>query len=650
MKPARPLLSTALLQAIGACLLGVAAVATAAPFQPSETAREAFDAAKEHGAERDWRSARVELLNAVAAEPEWADARIALATAALQLFDPVTALEQLTKLQQLDVPPSRFAHLLAHAQWMSGDAAKAIETLQGQNIDREHAAYALRILGRAQMDVGDTQAASATFDRALQFAPEDSLVWTEIGRLRIVIANQGGAIEALDKAVAIDPANVRALELRGRLVRSQFGLAAALPWFERGLQIDPNDVPLLEEYGTTLGDLGRYRDMLATARKIITLDSRNAKAFYMQATLAARAGQFQLARELAEKVSGGFAELPGPQLLIAVCEYELGNFNQAIEILTRLSERQPYNQTVRLLLARSLFRSGDMDAAFGLAVTLPSEAYSDRLLGRILEARGERGEAAAYLDRAFYARALMGGVVAETASPAAAADDAGRNPKVAAAVIPHIRHLLAAERYAEARNAASALVAGNDGVAEAQLLGGDVAWLAGDQNGALAYYENARRLQFSRATMQRLVAAYRATGQGEKASALIAEYAGYNPSDPVAMRLLGFDLMDRRDWNNALPWLLRARAKIGWNDAALNANIAKTLSELGRDTEALRMARLAYRIDPASLVTTRIYGNMLVKTKSDPKAAMDVLRKASKLAPGDRVIAEEYRAARKLAS
>ena len=638
---------TALLQPIVACaLLALASSTIAATVRPSDKAREAFEEAEQHIASRDWRSARIELLNAVAAEPEWPQARLELARTALQLFDPVTALEQLAKLDELGADRSRYAHLEAHARWMSGDAAKAVAILRKDPVDRKHLSYAYRILGRAQMDLGDTVAASESFDQGLQIAPRDSLLWTEVGRLRMVIANQGGAAEALDRAVALDPANVRALELRGRLVRSQFGLAAAIPWFERGLQIDPNDIPLLEEYGATLGDLGRNRDMLATARKLLSLDTRNPKAFYMQAALAARAGDFRLARRLTEKIGGAFGELPGPKLLTAICEFEIGNTNQAVALLVPLAQRQPDNEAVQTLLARALYRSGDMDGALAASSRLGANVYADRLKGRIYEARGMRDEAAVYFDRARYPGSDSGTVIDEATAAGVAAAEAARAPKQASAVIPHVRHLLAAGRFAEARNAVSALIAGNDGVADAQLLGGDVAWLAGDRGEALGFYQKARQIRFSRATMLRLVDAYRAIGQADQASATIAQYVQYNPSDSVALRMLAFDRMDRKDWKSALPLLLRVRAATGLNDSALNANIALSLSELGRHDEAVRMARLAYRIDPASLMTTRIYGKVLGNAGREPRTAADLLRKASKLAPADPAIAREYRIAR----
>jgi len=40
-----------------------------------------------------------------------------------------------------------------------------------------------------------------------------------------------------------------------------------------------------------LGDMGRMRDMLVFARKIIAPDCKNPRGFFMQSVLAARAGE-----------------------------------------------------------------------------------------------------------------------------------------------------------------------------------------------------------------------------------------------------------------------------------------------------------------------------------------------------------------------
>ncbi len=638
---------------IAVLLSGIAAITAATAqrqaYKPDGDAVEAFRAAQDFMKQQDWRSARIELQNAVKEDPNWPDARLALAETALRLFDPVLAMEQVEQAENLDVDPRNYDHLLAHAQWMSGQTNDAIATLEDEPVAPRHLPYAYRVLGRAQMDSGDVAGASATFDTALKLSPNDSLLWTEIGRLRMAIANQAAAIQALDQAVALDPNNIRALELRGRLVRNQFGLVAALPWFERGLAIDPNDVPLLEEYGVTLGEAGRNRDMLVQARKILQLDSRNMRALYMQAVIAARAKNHALARRLIDRL-GSYGEKPAPQLLKAICEYELGNPNQAIEILAKLNVAHPNNEPVRLALARALYRSGDADGAWQAVAPVAGRSdagtYAHRLSGRIREAQGRRSDAAGYLDRSNFAAALSGQASSQAGPAVVVADEAARNPGDARRVIPQIRLLLAQGRFGDARAAAARLLKGNEGVADAQIVLGDTEWLSGNNGSALAAYERARTLNFSQALLARLVAAYRAQGNYRAASETIAAYVAYNPVDAVALRLLAFDLMDRKAWAAALPILLKVRTLTGFNDSAINANIARALSELRRHDDAIKMARLAYRADPGSVMATRAYGNALLKAKRQPKTARAVLRKASKMAPTDKAIAADYTAAK----
>ena len=69
--------------------------------------------------------------------------------------------------------------------------------------------------------------------------PNDSDVWTDVARFRRSSGDLAGALEAADRAVAARPRNAEALALRGELTRGQYGLAAAIPWFDRALEVDP---------------------------------------------------------------------------------------------------------------------------------------------------------------------------------------------------------------------------------------------------------------------------------------------------------------------------------------------------------------------------------------------------------------------------
>lgn len=650
MSPSVRSISPAIKRGVLAVLLATAA-GTALAHTPNADAKASFDRATEFLKALDYRSARVELMNATSADPQWGDAFVTQAEVALELFDAVSARAAIEKANSLGIPDTETAHLLGHAYWMLGEPDRAREILTSGAIAPRHRAYADRVLGRVLMDMGDTLAAEQAFGRAVKLAPKDSRLWTEIARFRMVISNQGGAIEAADYALKLDPNNIRALELRGRLVRSQFGVVAALPWFERALQVSPNDVPVLEEYGATLGEAGRYRDMLAQARKIISLDSNNVRAFYMQAVIAARAGDYELARRIIPRIGGNFADLPGPLLLSGIVEYHAGNWNLAVERFEKLVAQQPLNLKARTLLARAMHKAGDHRGAWDAIAQIVDRPDADNytvILGaRILEALGERNPAAGRLDRAAFPTVAPSQPLPAGLSLAAAADEARRNPRNARIVIPYIRQLLANGDTAAARDEASRLLEGNGGVVEALLVMGDAEMAAGNAGAAIASYERARAIAFSSPTMLRLVSAYRAAGNGNAASKTISDFLRFNPDSLTGQRLWAFDLLDRQQWPEAIAWLQRARVRLGYNDAILNVNIARAYAGAGRLDEALREAALAYQVHPANVMVTHVYGQMLLKSGKQPKAAYDLLRKASKLAPDRKDIAADLEKARK---
>lgn len=631
---------------LGLGLLLLLTAGMVAAKTPEPDAREAFDGAVAQFRQSDLRAARISLMNAVAEDADWAEPHVLLAQVSLELFDPIAARSEIDRALRLRVSPDKINHLLGHALWLQGENEAASNLLSKGPIAAPFRPYAMRILGRVRMDLGDFPGAGKALDEAIAADRGDSMAWTDVARYRFALADQGGAIAAVEEAIKLNPNNVRALELRGQLVRSQFGLIASLPWFERALQVNPGDIPALEEYAATLGEAGRHGAMLEQVRKIVAIDGANSRAFYMQAVIAARARDYPLARRLIQRIGGEYAERPGPMLLSAIVEYELGNWHRAIDALEKLMEARRYDDQVRIMLARARYRSGEYldawDALAPIANRSDASQYVLHLAARILQAADRRGDAVVYLDRAAFPAARAPAPLNEPSPYSAAADAANRNPNSAPDVLPYLRLLLARGESGAARAAAARLAQGNETVPDAQLLLGDAERAAGNDAAALAAYERARAIRFTEPLMLRMVAGYRSTGKGDAARKTLADFAAFNPSSPSAMRLVAYDFLDRSEWGNALPWLLRLRSRIGYNDAVLNANLARAYSGLGRHAEAKREAALAYKIDPANLMVTHVYGQVLLATGKDRKAARSLLRKANKMAPSRPDIRKDY--------
>lgn len=602
----------------------------------SGDARYQYEEAQRYRAEGNVRAARIALMNAVKAKPDWGEAHVALAQVAIDLFDGVTARAELERANKLGVRPDAIMHLMGHAYWLEGDLDRAATLLSDPALPQAHRAYADRIMGRVEMDRGNIAAAQSAFDRAIQTEPGNSLIWTDLARLRFVVADQKGAMDAVDHAIELNGNDVRALEFRGRLTRSQVGLVAALPWFERGLKISGDDVPLLEEYGLTLGEAGRAQDMLRVARRIVSLDSRNPKAYYMQAVIAARAGNYDLAKRLLPRL-GRFGDLPAPMLLAGVVEYETGNIERAIEQFQRLLAMQPRNVTVRTLLARALYGSGDaygaLEAIRPIASRADADSYAQMIAARSFEATGERDRAAAALDAAAIHDARRMLPFSEDVSIAGAADAARREPNSAPAVIPYIRLLMGAGQYDQAYAEANRLATANSGVADAHLLVGDVEAARGNLGAATVAYQRARAIRFSESVMLRLVDAFSRSGSEAAAREVLGAYLANNPTSLTAQRLTAYRLLDDGRWREAAALLENLRARVGLNDSILLANLARAYSALNEDEKATRSAELAYYIDPGNPMVVHIYGQVLLEAGKRPKAARELLEKAAILMP-----------------
>lgn len=635
--------------ALAAGVIGVPATIYAASEGNSD-AREAFANAEQFRARRDMRSARIELMNAIKADPEWIDARVAQAEVLLGLHDGIGAEAEIDRALELGLDPSAVRHLYGHALSLQGKAQKARDQLLADDIPSEHQAYAARILGKVALQMGDEQLASQSYNRAIGLDRRNPDLWVDIARFRADSGDQAGATNAVDEAVKLDPDNIRALQYRGELLRFQFGLGAALPWFERALQIDPNDVLLLTEYAATLGDMGRMTEMLTVARKIIALDGHNPRAFFMQAVLSARAGNFDLARRLMQQTEGAIDNVPSVMLVQGIIEHGEGNYNAAVDKFVRLVSIQPDNRQAQNLLARSLYLAGS--AGDALDVLKPqvnrtgADPYALWLAGRALEAIDERGQAAAIMNRAAIHDTGREGAIVEEVPLGILAAEARRSPDDARAVVPYIRALYNAGDYVTAFAEAKRLQEGNTGASGAHILVADVAVAMGNFDEALDALEQARSIRFSEPVMLRLVEVLRSRGAMQQSGEVLAQYLNFNPSNIAGLRWMAYAHLETESYAVAAHLLENLRKRIGDNDALILAGLTQAYTGLGQTGKAVATGRIAYHVQPSSPIVSHLYGLALMADDRRKQDAISLLEKAVAIMPENPVYRESLRRAR----
>jgi len=577
---------------------------------------------------------RAELQGAIADDPRAIEARVELARIAFRLGDGVAAEAAVKTALAAGGRAEVLRPLLARAYALQGDGARALQTLGAGPVAPEMEGEAAWVAGTVHLADGDLGAAREALDRAVRELPRDAALWVDVARFRDANADALGARDAVDYAIELDPANSDALALKANLVRVREGMTASLPWYDKALAANPDNAGALIDQAATFGDLGRYRDMLAALRHAATIVPGDPRLYYLQAVLAARGDDYQLARSLLQRTRGQMDEEPGFMLLSAVVELELGGEAVSATWADRLLTEQPHNGTARRILAAANWADGDADgAAEALAPIVDrddADSWSLLLAARVAAERGDRRASAAYQARA---AALTRGDAAPFAVDdryglvSMAADAAPLDP---AKAIPAISADIASGRTQSAIARAARLRDANPGVADAHILLGDAALADGRFDLAVGAYRKARDLDAGERTTLRLANALYRAGDPAGSGAAILALRDSQPSSVAADRLAGHLAMDLEHWDQAIAHFERVRRRVGNRDVVVLRELARAWAAKGQAKRALPLIALAYRLQPLNAEIMGIYADLL-EGQGDRQAAADLRDKAAQI-------------------
>ena len=582
----------------------------------------------------NFNAARSYAQKAIAADPKWGLAHAMLARTYLALGDGVGAEAELGRAAANGFDMKRGHQMLAQAWLLQGDAKRALA--EAAKADPRFGGYATRVTAKALAMQGKSPDAIVLLGELLRDDPGNSYAWSDLARIRYNAGDVAGAAGNAQRAVALDPNNLEALTLRGELMREQYGLAAALPWFEGALKRDAYYHPALIEYAATLGDMGRYNDMLDATRRALAARPGSPQALYLQAVLAARAQNYDLARGLMQRTGGAIDDLPGALLLGGTLDYQAGGYEQAIEKWRELVGRQPMNVTARRLLGAALLRSGDargaLDVLRPVALRGDADSYTLALVGRAFEANGERDWAAKYLDRAAWPATATATPLGTDDSLAVLANAANNDPGSPVAMVGMIRGLIDAGQSGDALAKAKALAVANPGAPAAHLLVGDTLMTMGRFGDAADAYRRAADIKFDEATMLRAVDALDHARRRPEASRVLALFLGQHPENVPALRLAAHWQIAAGDWDSAIDTLEDLRSRVGSRDAGLLAELSYANVGAQNVDDALGYGAAAYEIAPMNPAAADAYGWAFYAAGDSTKAA-DLIEKAALLAP-----------------
>ncbi|USU08310.1 tetratricopeptide repeat protein [Sphingomonadaceae bacterium OTU29MARTA1] len=591
----------------------------------------------------NYSAARNHALAALGAVPASQPTLLLLARSYLKLGDGVAAEGAVSRARALNVPEIRVAGLRAQARFLQSDYQGAIDAAAMAPADDVDA---VRARARALAMLGDAGTAAALLEHLSARAPRDAAIWADLGRVRLNAGEIAGATAAAAQSARLSPGDPVPLTLQAEIVRTRYGITAALPWFEAALSRDAYYHPALIEYAATLGEAGRHADMLAATRRALAARPGSPQAFYLQAVLAARAGRLDLAREMLQRAGTTITTLPGAALLGGGLDFVAGRYERTIGSWRPLAADQPMNVVLRRLLGAAMLRSGDPQGALAqlrpIALRDDADAYTLTLVAWAFEATGDRVSAARFLDRA--ASGARGGpaVFASDDSVGVVLAEARDDPSDPNYMLGVIRAQLTAGDAAGAIERARTLVAASPGAPAAQVALGDALSVAGRFPEAAQVYTRAASLTFDEPTMLRLVDAWARANRPREAAAALSLYLQQNPQSLSGQRIRARLQVANGDADDAIETLEGLRRMTGNRDAAVLADLARAYAASDDGPVARTYGRAAYRLMPMNASVCDAYA-LALAADGDLAGARQLAAKAVALAPTDPTIASHAR-------
>ncbi len=350
------------------------------------------------GLERHEEASRA-LEQAAAREPSSTETRFALARSYLVQRRTKEALFMLRSLVRVDEKHEGALIALAELCESQGDDRAAVDALvKLARVKPEASTYAK--LAKGYERLGKLEERLEALRQAARLAPDDKAVATEIGLAYAAVGDER-AVDALERAVALEPGTVTVRRELARILRERGKNARALVQLEWLAANAAGDSASSMLHAESLAEAGRHREAFEAARAASRAGHRQADLLY--ARLAAKLRLFEEALDAWKRVLETSPEDVEAMLELARAHQELANEPEAVRILARAAKAAPQRAEPRerlgvALLSQRAFRPA-RDTLLEAVRLAPDHADAWLWLAEAHDALGERSERASALEK-----------------------------------------------------------------------------------------------------------------------------------------------------------------------------------------------------------------------------------------------------------
>ncbi|HET9144885.1 MAG TPA: XrtA/PEP-CTERM system TPR-repeat protein PrsT [Sphingomicrobium sp.] len=536
--------------------------------------------------------------------------------------------------------------LLAATQVALGHSGDAVKTLQPAVAKAGDDTQLLAMIGEASARNGDLAKAGQYLAEAVERQPNDPALRTQLGITRVALGQTDAGIDDLERALQQNPAAVPPETALFATYMRNKDFDKALEVAERLIKAHPKEATGYDYAGLAelaKNDAEAARKALLTARDLKLGDPIASRAL---AALAVRDKNLPLANQYYQEILKANPKDVQAYIALAAIEQQAGHADQIQPTLEKAVAENPDNPAARLVLGRYFLLENKFENAF--TAVQPALAKSPRDPA-LLEVAGRAELGAKKTDSALgYFRTLaevqpqvaaahryLGEAYMAAGKLDLALSEAKRATDLDAKDVPSrillARIYVSKQDYPEAQKLVEGLAAAEPKNASIAELQGTVALAQKRPADAVAAYERGLAIVDNEFFRSRLATAQAQAGHVDQAEKTLLPWIEAHPDDPAARLAMGDIYVAANRLSDAQSQYAGILKK-NPNDAVAENNLAWTLSEIGRNSDALLHAQHAAALMPQSPQILDTLGVVLMKNGKNDEAVA-TLQKAAGTQP-----------------
>ena len=351
--------------------------------------------AKTSIAAKDSAAALLHLKNALAKEPNNAQARVLMGELLLANGDPGAAVIELKRARELKIDDNRVVPLIARALYEAGNSRLLLDQFGATRLSSADASAQLSSsVAMAHLLMKRPEKAREVVEAALKAAPKSDAVRLTMAHVQVAEAKPVEAMSTIAALLTDFPNLEDAWAFKGVLLQRRSEPDKALEAYARALQLNPLQLEAL--YSTVMIHL--TRNDLKAARKahgaLAKSWPRNPNTLYLDARLNHLDGKFTLARTQFATLLNLAPENVPTLIAAGLNELSLDAPIQAEAHLARAVSLSPTESSARYFLSQANLRLGRPDkATAALAPLLESADVQAGVLVIAAQAKLQQGDA-----------------------------------------------------------------------------------------------------------------------------------------------------------------------------------------------------------------------------------------------------------------